>query len=104
MLVSLLLFPNVFSGKAGGLAVIFKPSFQCPWSDPLVIDLVSLLGFFILTQLLSGPTRELGHTLELVLSYGPMSPSQIRDTRISGQFLLVYLQQQSRALIIKDPL
>ncbi len=39
-------------------------------SKPLAKDFLSLTNSFNLTQSVSGPTHEKGHTLDLVLSYG----------------------------------
>ena len=40
----------------------------CCETRPLVKDFLSLIDFFNLTQWVSGPTHEKGHTLDLVLS------------------------------------
>lgn len=42
----------------------------CCESKPLVNDCLSLIDSFNLTQSVTGPTHEKGHTLDLVLSYG----------------------------------
>lgn len=39
-------------------------------SKPLVKDCLSLIDSFNLTQSVTGPTHEKGHTLDLVMSYG----------------------------------
>ena len=41
----------------------------CP-SNPLALDIKALLNSFGLNQCVEGPTHHLGHTLDLIISYG----------------------------------
>lgn len=60
----------------------------CCESKPLVKDFLSLIDSFNLTQSVTSPTHEKGHTLDLVLSYGLcITISEICDTCISDHLL-----------------
>ncbi|XP_056586108.1 uncharacterized protein LOC130407337 isoform X1 [Triplophysa dalaica] len=63
----------------------------CCESKPLVKDFLSLIESFNLTQSVTGPTHEKGHTLDLVLSYGLcITISEICDTCISDHLPVLF--------------
>lgn len=63
----------------------------CCQTRPLVKDFLNLIDSFNLTQSVTGPTHEKGHTLDLVLSYGLcVCISEICDTCISDHLPLLF--------------
>lgn len=63
----------------------------CCESRPLVNEFLNLVDSFNLTQSVSGPTHEKGHTLDLVLSFSlSVCVSEICDMRISDHFPVLF--------------
>ncbi len=63
----------------------------CCESKPLVKEFLSLIDSFNLTQSVTGPTHEKGHTLDLVLSYGLcITIYEICDTGISDPLPVLF--------------
>lgn len=62
----------------------------CP-CKPLVKEFLNTVDSFNLTQLISDPTHQKGHTLDLILSSGlPHSLLDIADCGISDHFLITF--------------
>lgn len=62
----------------------------CP-SKPMISQFLELVDSFNLTQSVTGPTHEHGHTLDLVLSLGfPLLNVELNDTCLSDHKPIIF--------------
>lgn len=85
-------FMSVIMPKYDRVLIVgdFNVNVCCP-NKPMAKDFLNLIDFFNFVQSVFGPTRECGHTLDLVLSYGlPVHNLEICDTILSDHMPVLF--------------
>lgn len=74
-------------------------------SQSLIKDFLSLLTTFNFNQIVSGPSHEKGHTLDLVLSNGlHVEGTEVCDTRISDHLPILFNISIDVTVLIQPPM